>query len=115
MRRVSVVGNSGSGKTRVARRIGERLRVPCLELDSVHHQANWQPLDIDIFRARVREHTAGDGWVVDGNYSAVRDLVWSRADTVIWLDLSRPVVMWQVVGRTVSRAVTLADLCNATR
>jgi len=115
MRRVSVVGNTGSGKTRLARRIAAVLRVPCLELDSIHHQADWQPLDPDTFRARVREHTAGDGWVVDGNYRAVQDLVWSRADTVIWLDLSRPVVMWQVVGRTLRRAVTREELWNGNR
>jgi hypothetical protein len=42
---------------------------------------------------RVAEVTATEGWVIDGNYSRVLDIVWARADTVVWLDLSRPVVM----------------------
>jgi adenylate kinase family enzyme len=115
VRRVSVVGNSGSGKTTLARRIAEQLCVPCLELDSIHHQADWQPLDADKFRATVAEHTVRDGWVVDGNYSSVQDIVWSRADTVIWLDLSRATVMRQVLGRTLRRAVTREELWNGNR
>jgi len=46
---------------------------------------------------------AEDSWVVDGNYSAVRDLVWGRADTIVWLDLPLHTVVWQVVRRTVVR------------
>jgi hypothetical protein len=38
------------------------------------------PLPVPEFRARVADFTAAPRWVVDGNYSAVRDLVWSRAD-----------------------------------
>ena len=86
-----------------------------VELDGFKHQPGWKELPTDAFADRVRVAIATDGWVVDGNYSAVRDLVWSRADTVIWLDLSRPVVMWQVVGRTLRRAVTREELWNGNR
>lgn len=115
MRRVSVVGNSGSGKTMLAKRIASCLGAPYLELDSVHHQTNWRPLDPDRFRALVDEHTAGDDWVVDGNYTVVQDLVWSRADTVVWLDLPRALVMWQVISRTARRAATREELWNGNR
>jgi hypothetical protein len=50
-----------------------------------------------------------------GNYSAVVDLVWSRAETVVWLDLPRRVVMRRVIGRTVRRTVTRAELWNGNR
>ncbi len=53
--------------------------------------------------------------MVDGNYGAVRDLVWERADTVVWLDLPRPVVMRRVIFRTVRRAVTREELWNGNR
>jgi hypothetical protein len=53
--------------------------------------------------------------VVDGNYSAVRDLVWARADTVVWFDLPRRTVMWQVVGRTLGRVLTRTELWNGNR
>ena len=54
----------------------------------------------------------GDAWVVDGNYSKVRDLVWSRAEVVVWLDFALPIVMWRLLGRTLRRAVTGEELWN---
>lgn len=115
VRRISVVGNSGSGKTTLSRALAAALGVPHLELDSIFHQPGWQPLDPTIFVERVTEFTDGPGWVVDGNYSAVRDVVWSRADTVIWLDLPRRRVMRQVIWRTLRRMVTKAELWNGNR
>jgi len=115
MQRISVVGNSGSGKTTVAKAVAAALGVPHLELDSVFHQPDWRPLDADEFRRIVSEFTAGDGWVVDGNYSAVRDIVWSRADTVIWVDPPRHRVMRQLVPRTLRRMATGTELWNGNR
>jgi adenylate kinase family enzyme len=115
VRRVVVVGNSGSGKTTVGRRLAAALEVPFVELDSIFHQRDWQPLPKEEFRARVGDMVAGDGWVVDGNYSAVRDLVWARADTIVWFDLPRHVVMRQVVARTLRRTTTGQELWNGNR
>jgi adenylate kinase family enzyme len=112
VQRISIVGNSGSGKTTVAMALAAALRAPHLELDSVYHQADWQPLPTELFRARVAEFVATDAWVVDGNYSDVRDLIWARADTVIWLDLPRGAVMRQLVRRTLWRAITRTQLWN---
>jgi adenylate kinase family enzyme len=107
-----VVGNSGSGKTRLAAELARAIGAPHLELDGVFHQPNWQPLATDLFRARVAEFVAADAWVVDGNYSAVQDLVWQRADTVVWLDLPRRRIMWQLSRRTLRRMLTGAELWN---
>jgi adenylate kinase family enzyme len=109
------MGNSGSGKSTLARALAGRLGVPCLELDSVYHQPNWQPLPADEFRSRVDDATRDGGWVVDGNYSMVRDIVWGRADTVIWLDLPRRTVMRQVVWRTLRRVTLRVELWNGNR
>jgi len=115
VRRVSVVGNSGSGKSRLARELAASLGVPHLELDSVFHQPGWEPLAQDEFRRLVTARAGEDGWVIDGNYSAVRPIVWARADTVVWLDLPRRTVMRQVAWRTVRRAVTRQELWNGNR
>jgi adenylate kinase family enzyme len=115
MQRVSVVGSSGSGKTTVGRRLATSLGVPFVELDSIFHQPNWRELPRDVFRARVGEVITREAWVVDGNYGAVRDLVWQRADTVVWLDLPRSVVMRRVALRTLRRAITREQLWNGNR
>ena len=115
VRRVSVVGNSGSGKSTLARELAARIGVPCLELDSVFHQPGWEPLPPDEFQRLVAARAGEDGWVIDGNYSAVRPIVWARADTVVWLDLPKQTVMRQVAWRTVRRAVTKQELWNGNR
>jgi adenylate kinase family enzyme len=113
--RVSVVGNSGSGKSILSAKLAARLGVHHVELDAIHHQPEWTPLPRDAFRARVEALAAGDGWVIDGNYTTVRDLVWARADTVVWLDLPRPLVMRRIVARTLRRAVRREELWNGNR
>jgi adenylate kinase family enzyme len=115
VRRVVVVGSSGAGKTRVARALAEKLDVAHLELDGVFHQAGWTHLPTPQFRARVAEFVAADGWVVDGNYSEVRDLVWRRADTVVWLDLPRWQVMAQLLRRSLGRSLRRRELWNGNR
>jgi adenylate kinase family enzyme len=115
MRRVSVVGSSGSGKSTAGRALASRLGVEFVELDAIFHQHGWTDLPLEDFRARVGEHAAADAWVIDGNYSGVRDLVWDRADTVVWLDLSRLTVVWRLIRRTLRRAITREVLWNGNR
>ena len=115
MRRISVVGNSGSGKTTLAARLAADLAVPHLELDGVFHQPGWQPLPLADFRRQVAAFAAADAWVIDGNYSGVQDLVWARADTVIWLDPPRWRIMRQLVPRTLGRMARRTELWNGNR
>lgn len=112
MQRVSVVGPSGSGKTTVAARISATLGLPHLELDAVHWQPNWTPLDTETLRARVDEFTRGQRWVIDGNYSKVRDIVTARADTVVWLRHGRTRVMGRLLRRSIGRVVIRQPLWN---
>ncbi len=61
------------------------------------------------------ELTAGDAWVVDGNYEQVRSLIVARATDVVWIDPVKAVVMAQVIRRSVARAVTGEELWNGNR
>jgi adenylate kinase family enzyme len=95
--------------------LGDVLDVPFIELDSIFHQPGWVELDREVFRARVGELAAGDAWVIDGNYSAVRDLVWARADTVVFLDVPRRKAMVSVIRRSAGRVVRRTELWNGNR
>jgi len=113
--RIAVHGSSGSGKSRLARALSDRLGLPRTELDALFHQPAWTELPTDEFRARVTEVVAADRWVVEGNYEQVRDLVWDRADTVVVLDLPRWTVMRQLLGRTFRRGLVRGELWNGNR
>jgi len=115
MKRVSVVGSSGSGKSTLASKLAELLDSEQIELDSLYHQPNWIPLADDEFRSRVAAAIGGDRWVVDGNYGTVRDIVWDAADTIVWIDLPRRVMMTRLVRRTVGRLLFRKELWNGNR
>lgn len=108
-----VIGQSGSGKTTASRVLSQRLGVPHLELDALFHGPGWVPSP--TFVADVEAATAGESWVADGNYSAVRDLLWSRADTLVWLDLPRSTTLRRTLLRTAGRLVTRPELWNGNR
>jgi hypothetical protein len=79
------------------------------------HQPGWTPLDDETFKARVTLATGSARWVVDGNYSTVRDIVWDRADTVVWFDLPYVTVMARTIRRTVRRTLTRQELWNGNK
>jgi len=110
-----VVGTSGSGKTSLARRLSERLGIPHVELDALHWEPNWTPAEPEVFAGRTAQALSGPAWVTDGNYGQVRNIIWSRANTMVWLDYSLPVIMSRMLRRTVRRLVTREELWNQNR
>jgi len=86
-----------------------------IELDALFHGPGWTPTPTAIFRERVLATTAGDAWVIDGNYSAIRDVTWGRADTLVWLDPPAPLVLRRLFGRTNRRIRSGEELWNGNR
>ena len=109
-RRIVVVGTTGSGKTTLASELAQQLEVPHVELDALHWEPDWTEAPTDLFRERVTRALSGEAWVADGNYSAVRDIVWSRADTIVWLDYSLPTILYRLTKRTFRRIFTREEL-----
>lgn len=115
MKRISVVGTSCSGKSTFAAKLATMLGYKHVELDSLHWQAGWVEVSDDVMRSRVRAACEEPQWVIDGNYACVRDLVWGRADMIIWLDYRLSIVLWRSIARTLRRAVTGEPCCNGNR
>jgi adenylate kinase family enzyme len=109
------VGVTGSGKTTFASSLAAKLNVPHVELDALHWEPHWKIPELEVFRDRVRRVVDGERWVIDGNYSKVRDLVWERADTVIWLDYAFPLIFARLLRRTVARVFSREQLWNGNR
>lgn len=94
----------------MARKIAATLGIPHIELDALNWGPGWTEAPLDVFRARVAEALAGPAWAVDGNYSRARDLIWGRAETLVWLDYPLPLVMARVIWRTLRRSLTREEL-----
>lgn len=115
MQRLVLVGASGSGKTTLGRWVARHLGLPFTDLDDVFWRPGWQRAPLDVFRADVDRLTSTSHWVVAGNYSSVQDLVWPRADTLVWLDLPLPLTLWRTTVRVLRQARTAESICNGNR
>ena len=113
--RYVVIGTSGAGKTTFARTLAARLAVPHVELDALHWDAGWTPCPTPEFRERVAHAIVGERWVADGNYTAVREVLWARATHIVWLDFGRSVVFPRVLTRTLRRAIRRETLWAGNR
>src|SRR5215203_2020275 len=100
LQRIAVVGTSGSGKTTLARQLSGRLGLAHVELDALHWDPGWVPTPAAIFQERAAAALNSPAWVVDGNYPEVRDLIWRRADTIVWLDYGLGLILWRLTLRT---------------
>ena len=110
MRRIVIIGSSGTGKSTLARQLGHRLGLPVIHLDQLYWRPGWRASDPAEFRAGVAVAVAGDAWITDGNYSATFDLRLPRADAVIILDRPRWLRLGRVFRRQTLQRHTRPDL-----
>ena len=111
-----MIGPTASGKTTFARALAAKLGVPHVELDALFWHPGWVESSAAELRERVQPALAGDGWVVDGNYSGkLGRYVIDQADEIVWLDLPLHTTWWRLLRRTLRRLRTRELICGANR
>ncbi|EJM58182.1 adenylate kinase-like kinase [Pseudomonas sp. GM49] len=87
--RTLIIGNSGSGKSWLAQRLAEQLRVPWTDLDRIH----WLSDEHSIPRPRAealamaRIAAEQEHWVIEGVYGWIASELLPRATALIWLSV----------------------------
>ncbi len=99
MQKIVVIGSTGSGKSTLAEQLAARLDVPYIPTDPLYWGKGWRRVPLTEVHNRIAEVTAQPLWVLDGNFDDAREVVWRRADTLIWLDYPRCVVWPRLVRR----------------
>ena len=103
-----IIGRPGSGKSTVARHLGQRLCVPIIYLDVLFWRPGWKEPDRNDFRTRVAHAHSGDSWISDGSYAeSTFDLRLPRADALIVLERPRWLCLVRVLRRSLSAVSAL--------
>jgi adenylate kinase family enzyme len=99
--RVLILGPGGSGKSELSRTISSRTGLPVVHLDVLFWGPGWSAVPREQALAHLSTAVDGERWVLDGNFlqDVDADGRLRRADTIVFLDLSRWLCLWRVTKR----------------
>ncbi len=99
MKRILILGSSGAGKSTLTWELQKKLQMPVIHLDAHFFSPNWVEPDRKDWAETVKKLSAGEEWIMDGNYSSTLAIRLERADTVIFLDFPN----WKCAARILWR------------
>ena len=98
-KRIMIMGPCGSGKSTVARTIGQKLKLPVYHMDQLYWNPGWQAGSAEVLSHRLNEITESEEWIIDGNFSRSLESRLRRSDTIIYLDYSTWRCFWRILKR----------------
>ena len=99
MKRVLIIGNAGSGKTTLAKKLSLQLKIPLVSLDSLFWKPGWVELSRAEFDQLLQIELEKPAWIIDGNYNRTLAKRLKHADTVFFIDSNRFLCTWRVFKR----------------
>lgn len=89
MKRIVILGSSGTGKTTLGVMLSQKLHIQAVPLDSVYWLKDWDHISKEDFDKYMKHYLRKNKeWVIDGNYSNNKHFTHrlKLADTIIFLD-----------------------------
>jgi ABC-type dipeptide/oligopeptide/nickel transport system ATPase component len=114
VKRINVIGTTGSGKSTFAKALAKRIGARYFEMDQLYWKPDWQGSTDEELLTNLNQVWCEHSWVLDGNYSRTTELKWGHADTVIWLDYSYIRTLAQLLKRSLTRAILKDEMWPGT-
>lgn len=99
MKKIIVIGCSGSGKTTFAEKLRYKIGIELFYLDAIWHRPDRTHISREEYDARLSEILTLDSWIIDGNYSRTIETRMAACDTVFLFDLPVEVCLEGAISR----------------
>jgi len=102
MKRISVIGNAGGGKSTLCRKISIAKNIPLFPVDRIQWKPGWKPAPANEVKQKHDQILQLDKWIIDGWGSF--DIIETRfqaSDTIIFVDLLLIIHYWWAVKRQI--------------
>jgi adenylate kinase family enzyme len=110
VKRVAVIGNTGGGKSRLARKIAADRGLPYSEIDVILWRPGWRATPVDVYEAEHSRLIGQPNWVIDG--LGRKDSIpvrLARATEIGLIDMPLWVHFWLAAERQLAWAVGRLD------
>ncbi len=99
MKKISIIGSGGAGKSTLAKRLSSKLNIPLYHLDSIFWKPGWVETERSEWIGIQQKLCKGPEWIMDGNYGGTMQIRLDASDTVIFLDFNRFFCLYRAVYR----------------
>jgi hypothetical protein len=110
MSRIVIIGNSGGGKSTLARKLASQRGLKHVEIDRLLWQDGWTLAPTDVYMRHHHELIWGDDWVIDGlgQQASIPERI-DRATEVILVDMPTWMHFWLAAERQIAWSTGTLD------
>ena len=97
--RIIIVGNNGSGKSYLSKKLSAITGLKLIHLDVEFWRPNWVKTPKEEWVEKQMDFVSTEKWIIDGNHTDTMELRFKATDLVIFLDINRYVCLSSVILR----------------
>ncbi len=105
MKKIFIIGISGSGKTYLSKILSEKYEIEKRELDDIYWEKKYtkKRTEEECEIILEKEISGKKSWICEGVYDAWTKKLMKDADKIIWLDMSKNLLSYRIFKRWVKR------------
>lgn len=112
--KIWIIGPPGSGKTTLAKKLGNSLDLDVYHLDDIYWDKNWV-LKTDILKTEFEDTLKKGNWVVDGFYEDSASQLYKQSAYTFVIRVGYLKMMYRLFKRSLKRLITREKVCGDNR